>query len=153
MKNQNRPQDVADTYLPAFDACVRAARTQGIMCAYNAVDGTPMCSNAKELRGRLRAKWGFDGYVVSDCNAVSAFVWGHRSAADDAAAIAAAIRGGTDLLCDNMNTEKARPARVGGRGRGRGRGRGGVLAGSPQRARARRASRPRPESAGPRSAK
>ncbi|GBF87380.1 beta-D-xylosidase 2-like [Raphidocelis subcapitata] len=101
------PQDVTDTYLPAFDACVRAARTQGIMCAYNAVDGTPMCSNKKELRGRLRSKWGFDGYVVSDCNAVSAFVWGHRSAGDDAAAIAQAIKGGTDILCDNMNTEKA----------------------------------------------
>ena len=100
------PQDLADTYLPAFDACVRAAGAQGVMCAYNAVDGTPMCANERELKGRLRAKYGFGGYVVSDCNAVAALVWGHRSSGDNAAAVAAAIKGGVDILCDNLDAQK-----------------------------------------------
>lgn len=97
---------MADTYLPAFDACVRAAKTQGIMCAYNAVDGTPMCANAPWLKGLLRDKWNFDGYVVSDCNAVAAFVWGHKYSGSEAKAVAAALKGGTDILCDNLDTRK-----------------------------------------------
>jgi beta-glucosidase-like glycosyl hydrolase len=104
-------QDAADTYLPAFDACIRAARTQGVMCAYNAVDGVPMCANKPKLQGLLRDKWGFDGYVVSDCNAVQGLVWGHKTARDEPAAIAQAIKAGTDLLCDNMDSQKV------GRGR------------------------------------
>jgi hypothetical protein len=105
---------MVDTYLPGFDACIRAARTRGVMCSYNAVDGTPMCTNSPKLKGLLRDKWGFDGYVVSDCNAVSGLVWGHRTAANDSAALAAAVKAGTDLLCDNMDTQKVR--RAGGRG-------------------------------------
>jgi beta-glucosidase len=62
-------QDLTDTYLPAFQACV-AANARGIMCSYNQVNGTPMCSNAELLEGTLRAQWGFRGHVVSDCSAV-----------------------------------------------------------------------------------
>ncbi|KAI8462979.1 MAG: glycoside hydrolase superfamily [Monoraphidium minutum] len=101
------PVDVTDTYLPAFDACIRASRARGVMCAYNAVDGVPMCTNKAKIDGLMRDKWGFDGYVVSDCNAVSALVWGHKSAASDSKAIAQALKGGTDMLCDNMNAAQA----------------------------------------------
>lgn len=107
---------MADTYLPAFEACVRAARTAGIMCAYNAVNGTPMCANADQLQSLLRGKWKFDGYVVSDCNAVMAFKWGHRTADSWPAALAAAVKAGTDILCDNMPTRQA--GRRGGGGVG-----------------------------------
>jgi beta-glucosidase-like glycosyl hydrolase len=102
------PQDLADTYLPAFEACVRASKAAGVMCAYNAADGgVPQCANGPRMQGLLRGKWGFDGYVVSDCNAVAAFVWGHRTSPDDAHALGSAVKAGTDVLCDNMDTERA----------------------------------------------
>jgi len=81
------------------------------MCSYNAVDGTPMCANADKLKGLLRNKWGFDGYVVSDCNAIQAFVWGHKYSGGLPQALAASIKGGTDVLCENMDTQKVRCAR------------------------------------------
>jgi len=33
-------QDMADTYLPAFEACVRVAQAHSVMCSYNAVNGS-----------------------------------------------------------------------------------------------------------------
>ena len=42
-----------------------------MMCAYNAVDGTPDCANAVLLQDHLRGAWDFDGYVVTDCAAAA----------------------------------------------------------------------------------
>ena len=61
-------QDLADTYLPAFKACVEAG-AKGLMCAYNSINGVPAC--ASDLMRTAREKWGFDGVVVSDCDAVA----------------------------------------------------------------------------------
>jgi hypothetical protein len=38
---------LADYYLPAFKGCVMEGKVKGIMCSYNAVNGVPMCANAK----------------------------------------------------------------------------------------------------------
>lgn len=40
------------------------------------------------------------GYVVSDCNAVAALTWGHRTASNYAEAAAASVKAGVDMLCD-----------------------------------------------------
>ena len=40
------------------------------MCAYNTINGEPACANQFLLQDQLRGKWGFKGYVVSDCGAV-----------------------------------------------------------------------------------
>lgn len=37
-------QDLADTYLPPFEACV-AADVSAVMCSYNAVNGVPSCGS------------------------------------------------------------------------------------------------------------
>lgn len=50
-------QDLQDTYLPAFKACVDA-NARGVMCSYNLLNNTPMCSNREMLQGTLRDKWG-----------------------------------------------------------------------------------------------
>lgn len=63
-------QDLADTYLPAFRSCVIRGGASCVMCAYNAVNGVPMCANKPFLTGLVREKWAFDGYVTSDCDAV-----------------------------------------------------------------------------------
>ena len=61
-----------DTYLPAFEACVKEGGAVSIMGAYNRVDGEPACASPTLLQKILREEWGFggpdgiDAYVVSD---------------------------------------------------------------------------------------
>ncbi len=92
-------EDMADTYLPQFQASIVEAKAYSVMCAYNAVNGAPACGSTMLLDDILRKKWGFDGYVVSDCGAVGDFVQGHRYSANMAAASAAAVKAGTELDC------------------------------------------------------
>ena len=63
--------DMEDTYLPAFRATVVEAKAQSVMCAYNSLNGQPACANTDLLEEHLRHDWGFQGYVVSDCGAVT----------------------------------------------------------------------------------
>jgi beta-glucosidase len=91
--------DLADTYLPQFEALVREAHVSGIMAAYNRVNGESCVASPTLLGNLLRAQWGFDGFVVGDCGAVSDLVDGHRVAADEVHAAALALRAGTDLDC------------------------------------------------------
>lgn len=93
------PHDLEDTYLPAFRAAITEAHAQSVMCAYNAIDGTPACANTMLLRDHLRNDWHFDGYVVSDCAAVADINTGHHFAPDMAHAAADAVKAGTDLEC------------------------------------------------------
>ena len=62
--------DELDTYLPAFRAAVTEGKADSVMCAYNSINGEPACANQFLLEDQLRGKWGFKGYVVSDCGAV-----------------------------------------------------------------------------------
>jgi beta-glucosidase len=91
--------DMQDTYLPAFRATVVESRAGSVMCAYNSVNGQPACANDFLLRETLRDAWKFQGYVVSDCGAVSDFVRGHHFTRTPEEEVAAAIKAGTDLEC------------------------------------------------------
>ena len=93
------PFDLEDTYLPAFRAAVTDGGAESIMCAYNAVDGVPACVNTMLLQDHLKETWGFDGYIVSDCGAVSDVKTGHEYAPDLMHAAAATLEAGTDLEC------------------------------------------------------
>eukprot|EP01064_Diplonema_japonicum_P011618 TRINITY_DN19024_c0_g1_i1.p1 TRINITY_DN19024_c0_g1~~TRINITY_DN19024_c0_g1_i1.p1 ORF type:complete len:764 (+),score=144.53 TRINITY_DN19024_c0_g1_i1:48-2294(+) len=63
-------QDETDSYLPAFFSCVVNGKASGMMCSYNAVNGVPSCANERIMSTISRGKWGFDGYITSDCGAV-----------------------------------------------------------------------------------
>ena len=91
--------DLEDTYLPAFRAAIVDGHADSIMCAYNAIDGAPACANSMLLQKHLRQDWGFNGYVVSDCDAVDDIESGHHYAASPAQGDADAVRAGTDLDC------------------------------------------------------
>lgn len=93
------PHDLEDTYLPAFRAAITEGHAGSVMCAYNALHGTPACANDDLLATHLRHDWGFGGYVVSDCDAIDDMTAFHHYRADDAQSSAAAIRAGTDLDC------------------------------------------------------
>lgn len=55
-----------EIYLPAFEAAVRDAHVDGVMCAYNRVNGPKACASQTLLRDILRGEWGFRGLVMSD---------------------------------------------------------------------------------------
>jgi len=91
-------RDLRETYLPAFRTLVKEGGVYSVMGAYNQFRGHPACAS-EELYGILRNEWGFDGYIVSDCWAVSDF-YRFQGYADDAAEAAAqALKAGTDLEC------------------------------------------------------
>jgi beta-glucosidase len=95
------PHDLQDTYLPAFRATIVDGHADSIMCAYNAVDGTPACANKMLLQKTLRGDWNFRGYVVSDCGAIGDIADGHKFSPSVELASVAAVRAGTDLSCGN----------------------------------------------------
>src|SRR5208337_4208244 len=70
--------DEVDTYLPAFRAAVTEGKADSVMCAYNDINGEPACASQFLLQDQLRGKWGFQGYVVSDCGAVRDITIGHK---------------------------------------------------------------------------
>jgi beta-glucosidase len=69
------------------------------MGAYNEVNHVPCNANTFLLTDLLRRKWGFEGYVVSDCGAVSDMVYGHHFFKTGSEAAARSILAGCDLDC------------------------------------------------------
>ncbi|HKV26236.1 MAG TPA: glycoside hydrolase family 3 C-terminal domain-containing protein [Candidatus Acidoferrum sp.] len=103
--------DMEDTYFPAFRATVMQGKAESVMCAYNSLNGQPACANTDLLQQHLRKDWGFQGYVVSDCGAVTDIYVGHHFAPTAEAGVAAAFKAGMDLICgdyrNGMSTEHA----------------------------------------------
>ena len=92
-------RDFYETYLPHFEAAVREAHVGAVMGAYNAVYGEPACSSDLLLQTLLRKDWGFDGHVVSDCDAIGDIWRNHHTVNSAAAAAARAVIAGCDLCC------------------------------------------------------
>jgi len=90
--------DLRETYLPAFRTLIVDAGAYSVMGAYNMVRDYPACANPM-LYGILRNEWGFKGYIVSDCWAISDFWKFQKFSKDAAEAAAAAVKAGTDLEC------------------------------------------------------
>ena len=96
--------DMEDTYLPAFRAAVIEGKAESVMCAYNRVNGQPACANTFLLQDQLRGAWKFNGYVVSDCDAIVDIFEGHHFVKSQAEAAAAAIKTGMDNECADFFT-------------------------------------------------
>ena len=97
--SRTTPHDLEDTYLPAFRMAVTEGQAASVMCAYNALEGTPACASPLLLQERLRRDWRFAGYVVSDCDAVDDMTQFHHYKPDNAGSSADAVTAGTDLDC------------------------------------------------------
>ena len=96
--------DMFDTYLPAFEALVKEGKVYSIMGAYNRVNGVPACASNFLLDTVLRKKWGFKGYVVSDCGAIGDIYQHHHYATSQPEASALAVKAGCDLTCGGEYT-------------------------------------------------
>lgn len=91
------PKDIEETYLPAFEALVKEAGVEGVMGAYNRVNGEAACASVF-LMSKLK-EWGFDGYFVSDCWAISDFHTHHGLTKTVVESAALALKTGCDLNC------------------------------------------------------
>jgi len=95
-------RDMRETYLFAFEACVKEAKAGSVMGAYNRVNGEPCCASPTLLERILRQEWGFDGYVVSDCGAIHDIYAQHQVVATAEEAAALAVKAGCDLECGGV---------------------------------------------------
>lgn len=95
-------QDMYETYLPAFKACVQEAGVEAVMGAYNRTNGEPCCGSKTLLQDILREEWGFKGHVVSDCWAIKDFHEGHGVTAGAEESVAMAVNNGCDLNCGEL---------------------------------------------------
>lgn len=94
--------DLYDSYLPAFYRLIKEANVSGVMCAYNSFKGQPCCGSNLFLRKILLHDWKFNGYITSDCWAISDFIYGHKTHKDSISASSDAVLHGTDLECGNV---------------------------------------------------
>lgn len=101
--------DQVDTYEPAFRAAIVEGKAGSIMCAYNAINGEPACANQFLLQDQLRGKWGFQGYVVSDCDAVRDVAANHRYRSTQAQGAAISVIRGMDNECVTFTSRFGEP--------------------------------------------
>jgi beta-glucosidase len=101
--------DQVDTYEPAFRAAVVEGKAGSVMCAYNAINGEPACANQYLLDDQLRGKWGFQGYVVSDCDAVRDVAANHRYRPTQAQGAAISVIRGMDNECVTFTSRFGEP--------------------------------------------
>lgn len=81
--------------LPPFEAAVGAG-LRSVMTSFNTVNGIPASGDAELLRGILKNKWKFSGFVVSDWASIREMIpWGYSE--NDAAAAKSAVEAGTDM--------------------------------------------------------
>ncbi|UJR08239.1 hypothetical protein I4U23_012512 [Adineta vaga] len=92
-------QDLVETYLLPFKTCIQDAQVASIMCSYNSINGIPACAHQFLLETIAREAYHLNGFVVSDCNAISDILHTHHYTSTDEETVAVALHAGTDLEC------------------------------------------------------
>lgn len=95
-------KDLWESYLPAFEMCVKEGNVEGVMGGYNRLNDEPCCGSYFLMRDVLRGKWGFEGYFASDCWALRDFHEHHMVTATPAESAALALHTGCDINCGSM---------------------------------------------------
>lgn len=97
-------QTLWETYLPPYEACVRAGAVT-LMSAFNDISGIPATANQYILTDILKKKWQFDGFVVSDWNAIEQLIY-QGVAKDKKDAAYKAFQAGVEMdMRDNLYYE------------------------------------------------
>ena len=74
------PREMHQIHLYPFKKVIKEAHPMGVMSSYNDWDGVPVTASYYFLTELLREEYGFDGYVVSDSEAVEYVHTKHRVA-------------------------------------------------------------------------
>lgn len=94
-------REVADCYLPVFEAGIREGGAYNVMVSYNAIDGVPMMCSEFYLKDVLKQRLGLKGYARSDWDGVGRLKHAFHLVSTDKAAIGLAMRNGLDVQgCD-----------------------------------------------------
>lgn len=95
-------KDMEETYFPAFEALVKEAKVEAVMCAYNRTNDEACCGSNYLVNDVLREQWGFQGHVVSDCWALEDLHGGHNLTTSPEESAAMALRSGVNLNCGSV---------------------------------------------------
>ena len=74
------PRELHQLYLYPFRRVIQEAHPLGVMSSYNDWDGVPVTASPYFMTELLRGEYGFDGYTVSDSEAVEYVYTKHRVA-------------------------------------------------------------------------
>jgi len=91
------PREMYQIYLYPFRRVIQEAHAMGVMSSYNDWDGQPITGSYYFLTELLRQKFGFNGYVVSDSEAVEYLYSKHHVAGDIKEAVRQAIEAGLNV--------------------------------------------------------
>lgn len=91
------PRELHEMFLYPFKRVIQEAKPMGIMSSYNDWNGEPVTGSYYFLTELLRKQYGFDGYVVSDSEAVEFISSKHRVADDYKGAVKQAIEAGLNV--------------------------------------------------------
>ncbi len=97
-------------YTRAYRATIVDGDVFSFMGAFNAVNGVPCCASRFLMTDLIRNRWGFRGYVVSDCDSIYNIFDPHHYAANEKIAAAMAILAGCDLNCGGTLQQNLRAA-------------------------------------------
>jgi beta-glucosidase len=98
-----------EVYLPPFHAAARAG-AGSMMTAFNDIGGVPLTAHPALVRGVLRERWGYDGLIVSDWNAIPELL-NHGVAGTPEEAGVLALQGGVDMdMAGNLYSAALRSA-------------------------------------------
>ena len=87
-----------ETHFVPFRQAIRSGNARSLMTAYNSLNGTACSSNKWLLTDKLKEEWKFNGFVISDANAVGGELVLHKTAKNYAESGAHAINAGMDVI-------------------------------------------------------
>lgn len=91
--------------LPPWQKVIKEANIMGVMASYNDYDGVPIIGSYFWLTQKLRQEYGFNGYVVSDSDALEYLFSKHHVAKDREDAVALAVNAGMDVRTNFSSPE------------------------------------------------
>lgn len=101
-------REMREVHLFPFRHVIRNYQCQSIMMAYSDYLGVPVAKSQELLKGILRDEWGFDGFIVSDCGAISNLTAKkHYTAVDKIEAAKQALAAGIATNCGDTYNDPA----------------------------------------------
>jgi beta-glucosidase len=91
------PRELHEMFLYPFKKVIQQAHPMGVMASYNDWDGVPVIASYYFLTQLLREEFGFNGYVVSDSEAVEYVFSKHHVAKDNKDAVKQVVDAGLNV--------------------------------------------------------